>query len=85
MEDIDNLPAEPQMHKYKVSFGGQDNVQEVGFRSKNILEVLQQLVGDPCFKHEIDYVPRKYYTDKSRKVRVYREASSGNWWWRMQV
>lgn len=84
MEDIDNLPPEPQMHEYRVTFGEGDN-QAVEFRSKNILDVLQQLVSDPRYEHDIEYVPSKRYTDKSRKVRVHGELSAGNWMWRMQV
>jgi hypothetical protein len=85
MDDIDSLPCEPHMHEYWVSFGEGPNSQLFEFCLKNILEVLEQLVGDPRFKSNIDYVPHKDYTDKSRTVCVYGETSSGNWHWRMQV
>lgn len=84
MADIDSLPPGPQMHKYTVSFG-KGGTQAVEFCSKDILEVLKQLVSNPRFEHHIDYVPHKHYTNQSRKVRVYNETSSGNWMWRMQV
>ncbi|KAG9082073.1 hypothetical protein FRC06_005256 [Ceratobasidium sp. 370] len=84
MQDIKNLPKGPEMRPFTVTVGEGDGAEAVELWSKDIVEVLKYLVGDPRFKEHINYVPRKEYTDKERKNRVYSDTCTGNWWWRMQ-
>jgi hypothetical protein len=85
MEDLKSLPPEPNMNAYSVTVGEGEGAETFEMRCKDIVETLGQLVSDPRFKNHIDYVPRKHYTDESRKVRVHGKMSGGNWFWCMQV
>ncbi|KAG9089706.1 hypothetical protein FRC06_001421 [Ceratobasidium sp. 370] len=64
MKDIKNLPKGPEMRPFTVTVGEGDSVEAVEMWSKDIVEVLKYLVGDPRFKEHINYVPRKEYTDQ---------------------
>ncbi|KAG9123583.1 hypothetical protein FRC07_014660 [Ceratobasidium sp. 392] len=83
-EDMKRLPKGPEMRPFTVTVGEGDNAETVEMWCCDAVEVLKYLVGDPRFKEHIDYIPRKEYTDKARKNRVYSETNTGRWAWRMQ-
>jgi aminoglycoside phosphotransferase (APT) family kinase protein len=85
MQDLKSLPPEPNMNACSVTVGEGERAETFMMRCKNIVEALEQLVSDLRFKGHIDYLPRKHYTDESRRVWVHGEMSSRNWFWRMQV
>lgn len=53
---------------------------DVWFRNPNRL--LHNLIGNPDFKDEFDYVPYRYYTGNDRQ---YCNFMSGNWAWKQAV
>ncbi|KAG9093093.1 hypothetical protein FRC06_011677, partial [Ceratobasidium sp. 370] len=84
MEDIKRLPKGPEMRLYTGTVGEGDNAEKVEMWTKDILEVLEHLLGDPRFENHINYTPWKGYTNEECKNRVFSETCTGNWWWRMQ-
>jgi hypothetical protein len=86
MKDIDEcLPHEPKMQTYSVTVGNGEDAETVEMCAKNILEVLQRIIGDPRFREDIQYVPQRHYVDEARKIRLHGQTYAGNYMWRMQV
>lgn len=46
------------------------------------MQVLQELISNPDFKNEFDYVP---YRDYNSDGHQFRDVMSGNWAWRQAV
>ncbi|QRV93709.1 Zn-finger protein [Ceratobasidium sp. AG-Ba] len=84
LKDIDRLPYGPKWTEQKLTVGeGIYRRTHTLFR-RNIIELVQELLGDPQFKGCMRYAPEHQWTSKKRICRSYGEMWSGNWWWRMQ-
>lgn len=46
---------------------------------------VQELLGNPAFKKELHYRPRRTFRDRQRQKQVYDETWTGDWWWKTQV
>ncbi|KAG8708775.1 hypothetical protein FRC09_001037 [Ceratobasidium sp. 395] len=83
---VDALPHGPgRSHKnMKVSTPEGSEILDLWKRSS--LECVKALIGDAKFDGRICYAPEQHFriTPDGRKIRVYSEACTGNWWWRMQ-
>jgi len=55
---------------------------DVWFRDSK--EVLKQQLGNPGFKNEMDFAPKKVFDVKTHD-RCYQDLMSGNWAWRQAV
>lgn len=53
--------------------------------SRNIIKVVRDIFGNPLLKNEMMYAPEKVWTSRSRKVRVYGDTNTCQWWWDEQV
>ena len=53
--------------------------------SRDVIECLRALYGDPKFASELLVRPEKLFADEEKTVRVYTEMNTGNWWWNIQV
>jgi hypothetical protein len=52
---------------------------------RDIVEVIRELLSDRRFVEHMRFAPEKHWKSIERKIRVYDEMWSGDWWWRMQV
>lgn len=52
---------------------------------RDVLEVHEELLGNPLLAADSMYAPTKVYTDASQTVREYGEAMTGEWAWKTQV
>jgi hypothetical protein len=94
LQNIDSLPIGSSWRCEHISLEGdlvdEDNqfkteVAELWFRDP--IECVKELIGNPAFKHVIDYAPSKLYDHPlGRKgSEVVNEMSSARWWWKIQV
>ncbi|KAJ7813602.1 hypothetical protein B0H14DRAFT_3477712 [Mycena olivaceomarginata] len=93
LQNIDSLPIGSSWRCEHISLEGdlvdEDNqfkteVAELWFRDP--IECVKELIGNPAFKHVIDYAPSKLYDHPlGRKgSEVVNEMSSARWWWKIQ-
>ena len=47
---------------------------------QNIIELIQELLENPDFKDDMEYAPKKLYTDESCEERIYTDMCTGDWW-----
>ena len=52
---------------------------------RNPVDCVKELMGNPAFKAVLRYAPERVYRDKERKICVYDEMWTGDWWWDTQV
>lgn len=90
-EKLDSLPTGPQFKQLSVTVQG-DQVDEDGTPMTEELEMwvrdpvecVQQLLGNPAFRDDLQYRPRRI-RKRSSKKRVFSEAWTADWWWNTQV
>ncbi|KEP46644.1 hypothetical protein V565_188010, partial [Rhizoctonia solani 123E] len=86
LEDLDRLRHGPSWKVYEIEIKLANREARVEYLfGRNIIEVVRSLIGDWTFKEELRYSPTRVWTTKGRKERLYSEAWTGNWWWRMQM
>ena len=78
---VDKLPGRPKFKKSEVMVAG----EPFDVYHRDILECIQALIGDPEFVGELKLAPERHYTDKDCLNRVYSDAHTGKWWWKVQV
>jgi Plavaka transposase len=49
------------------------------------MEAIRYMLSRPAFADHLVFAPKRVYTSEKRKVRVYSEMCTGDWWWRTQV
>ncbi|CUA70823.1 Protein NYNRIN [Rhizoctonia solani] len=86
LQDLDWLPHGPKWVMYEIEISEKNG----GIRTEylfgcNIIDLVRSLIGDTTFKDDLRYAPILLWATKDRKVRIYGEAWTGNWWWRMQM
>lgn len=89
---IDALPQGPNWQCTTMHVKG-DLVDENGVEiedyldlwHRNPVEVVAELLGNPDFSDQIVWSSEKRYRDAQGRVQEYKEMSSGNWWWDVQV
>ncbi|KAJ7155095.1 hypothetical protein C8R46DRAFT_1296282 [Mycena filopes] len=55
---------------------------ELWFRDP--VECVQELMGNPAFRHAMRYAPEKLYADASETIEVVDEMWTAGWWWEIQ-
>jgi hypothetical protein len=85
MDDIDLLPHGLEWTTHEITIKGDEGEEVVELWSRNSLDMVKILIGNPRFKNYMRFAPERQYTSESRINRVYGDAWSTNWWWRMQV
>ena len=53
--------------------------------TRDVLECVKALYGDPDFAPLLLLVPERHYTDADKTNRVYFDMHTGQWWWATQV
>ncbi|KAJ7158446.1 hypothetical protein C8R46DRAFT_1164909 [Mycena filopes] len=93
LDNIDSLPIGATWQCQQIPLQGdlvdennqfKTEVAELWFRDP--VECVKELIGNPAFKHSIDYAPSRLYDDPSgaEGSEVINEMSSARWWWKIQ-
>lgn len=90
---IDALPTGEASWRVELLEAVGDVVGEDGCAKKETVEVwsrdpvdcVRELMGNPGFRDSIRYAPERQYADADGKQRVYGNMGTANWWWDIQV
>ncbi|KAI0825391.1 hypothetical protein BC628DRAFT_1320379 [Trametes gibbosa] len=52
--------------------------------SRNIIECLRALYGDPEHVRYLCFTPERHYADADKTIRLYHDLHTGRWWWDTQ-
>jgi hypothetical protein len=87
MEAVDRLPHRPKWEHQQLSLkdGTGTEREVVTLYKRNIVEVVEDLIGNPRFANNMRYAPERQWTSSAKETRIYSEMWTGNWWWRTQV
>ena len=75
------LPEIPKFERQSVIMEG----EAFEMHSRNIIDCIRHLFGDPEFAPHLHLVPERHFTDASKTNRALHEMNSGRWWWNTQV
>ncbi|KAN0140201.1 hypothetical protein V8E53_002097 [Lactarius tabidus] len=75
------LPGRPQFQCQDLVIAG----ETLQFYSRDILQCIRSLYGDPEFACDLVFTPEHHYTDHQRTCHVYSEMHTGDWWWSVQT
>ncbi|KZT23234.1 hypothetical protein NEOLEDRAFT_1149515 [Neolentinus lepideus HHB14362 ss-1] len=92
LKKIDSLPtggAGWKCHNVQIAGDlnngeGEIKMEDVELWTRDPLEVIWELLGNPAFKDAMVYAPEHVYTDEQRSKQIYDEMWTGDWWWKMQ-
>jgi hypothetical protein len=75
------LPGRPQFKRHEIVQSG----KVLEFYSRDIIECLRTLWGDPDFADDLIVEPERLYAEEDKVNRIYHEMNTGKWWWETQV
>ena len=59
--------------------------EAVELYSRDVIECLRALWGDPEFSEDLILEPERLYADEDMTIRIFHDMNTGNWWWDTQV
>lgn len=77
----DKLPGRPRFQRHEVVADG----EAFEFFSRDIIQCIRALYGDPDFAFDLVFEPERQYADKDETIRMYHDMHTGKWWWNKQV
>ena len=91
-QKIDALPSGPEwscelleVEGDIVDEGGVTQTETVELWRRNPVECVQELIGNPEFKHYMKYAPYRLYMNDDGTDQCWDEMATGSWWWDIQV
>jgi hypothetical protein len=75
------LPQIPMFERQSVNMGG----EAFEMHSRNVIDCIRYLFGDPEFAPHLLLVPERHFTDASKTNKVMHEMNSCRWWCNTQV
>jgi hypothetical protein len=76
------LPGRPRFRQETITVGD----ETVTLHSRDIIESISGLYGEPKFAHHLIHCPeRQYKLDGNKRTRIFHDMHTGDWWWEMQV
>ena len=75
------LPGCPNFGHSELVIGN----ERLEFYSRDVIQCIRSLYGDPSFAQELTFVLERHYTSRERMCQVYNEMYMGDWWWSVQV
>ncbi len=75
------LPGRPRFQCNVLDIGD----ERLEFYSRDILECIRSLYGDPSWAQDMAFAPERHYTSDARTSRIYSELYTSDWWWTVQV
>lgn len=84
---VDNLDSGPGWTSSTIEVRTAERHEEFFVYQRCPLQVVQHLIGLDRLKDQMRFGPAREWTTtvNGRRIRVYSEMWTGNWWWRMQV
>ncbi|KZS96521.1 hypothetical protein SISNIDRAFT_407267 [Sistotremastrum niveocremeum HHB9708] len=89
---IDTLPKGPEWKTSDIKVTGDrltddgaPEVETVELYFRNILECIQDIIGDPALKDDMKCAPCRVWSDETKTERFYSEMWTGDWWWETQM
>ncbi|EIN05577.1 hypothetical protein PUNSTDRAFT_74727 [Punctularia strigosozonata HHB-11173 SS5] len=76
----EQLPGRPRFKHEQVVI---DN-QAFDLFSRDIIQCIKDLWGNPEFASILVFQPEKHYTDDTRTTQLYHDMHTGQWWWNTQ-
>ncbi|KZS88846.1 hypothetical protein SISNIDRAFT_417541 [Sistotremastrum niveocremeum HHB9708] len=90
-KSIDSLPQGPKWDSYDIIIEGdrrnEDGMLEtetVELYHRDILECIEDILGDPKLKEAMHYAPTRVWSDAEKQERFYSDMWTGDWWWETQ-
>ncbi|KAG8724800.1 hypothetical protein FRC09_013986 [Ceratobasidium sp. 395] len=83
---VDALPHGPDWSHRNMKVSTREGSETFDLWKRSSLEAVEALIGDVNFDGKIRYAPEQHFriTPDGRRVRVWSEACTGDWWWRTQ-
>ena len=86
VQDLNNiidtgLPGRPRFQCNILDIGD----EQLEFYSRDVLECIRSLYGDPSWAQDMAFAPERHYTSHTRTSRLYNEMYTSDWWWTVQV
>jgi hypothetical protein len=84
---VDSLERGPDWSDEVITVATADGSESFVVYKRNPVDIVRHLLGLVRLRAHMHYGPEKHttVTVDGRKVRVYSEMWTGEWWWRMQV
>ena len=76
-----DLPGQPPFQRKELIIGNEC----LEFHSRDVIECIRSLYGDPQFAQDLAFAPERHYTSHECSSRIYNEMYTGDWWWSAQV
>ncbi|KZT41036.1 hypothetical protein SISSUDRAFT_971931, partial [Sistotremastrum suecicum HHB10207 ss-3] len=80
LKRVDGLPKGPEWHAYdivvegdKLNENGSPEIETVELYSRDILECIQDILGDPELRDSMTWSPQRVWSDEEKKNRFYSE------------
>jgi hypothetical protein len=87
--DIDKLPHGPGWKVFDIRLNEPAQRRQKKHTSylfmQSVVAAFRDLLAEPAFRDNMQYVAQRDWTAADRKVRVYGEMCSADWWWETQV
>ncbi|KAH7903141.1 hypothetical protein BJ138DRAFT_968054, partial [Hygrophoropsis aurantiaca] len=80
---IDTIPARAKWKSKYLSFPDTPGSKHL-VQYRDPIEAICSLLGNPAHAQDIDYVPRKVFTNSNKEERIYHEMWTGKWWYTLQ-
>jgi hypothetical protein len=91
-QKIDSLPTGPGWEQRIVTVLGDKRDpkgmlmrEELELWLRNPIDCIQDLMQNPIFQNSMAFAPERVYRDSQGRKRVYDEAWTADWWWKVQV
>ncbi|KAG8916248.1 hypothetical protein FRC01_003278 [Tulasnella sp. 417] len=88
---VDALPCGPKWERIIMTVKGDQLgpdgrvlTESLEIWARDPVECVKEILGNPSFKDEVSYSPRKEYLDPEMRQRVYTEMATADWWWKVQ-
>ncbi|KAG1868181.1 hypothetical protein C8R48DRAFT_549442, partial [Suillus tomentosus] len=92
LQKVDALPHGPAWNCKKVSIKGNrtdENGQllheDLELWTRDPVECIKELIGNPLFKEYMVYAPSRAYKDEAGTERIIDDMWTADWWWDKQV
>ncbi len=76
------LPGHPHFHCQQIQIGD----ETVELHSRDVLQCIEYIYSKPEFAGHLIHKPERHYAQiGGRRVQVFHDMHTGQWWWSIQV
>ncbi|KAJ2975809.1 hypothetical protein NUW54_g11669 [Trametes sanguinea] len=68
----------------KLGEDGKPRTERIELWSRNAVDCVRELMGNPAFRESLVYSPQRSYMDEEGRGRLYDNMWTGDWWWDVQ-